>query len=110
MAVLDTDQEELTACQQAVQTATSGSPTLPLPPGAYVPQCDENGEYRPLQHHGSTGNSWCVTREGIEIPGTRTPPGQPFPNCSPFTGTFNSGFVGYEVDFCACRLVLFLIT
>lgn len=49
--------------------------------GGYVPQCDEHGEYKPLQSHGSTGHSWCVDRMGFEISGSRAPPGRPTPTC-----------------------------
>lgn len=65
-----------TQCQQAVEA-------LPQPPpiGAYVPQCDKQGRYIPLQFHGSTGYSWCVDAEGKEIPGTLTPPSNPPPKC-----------------------------
>ena len=56
------------------------------PPGAYVPQCDETGEYKPLQLHAGTGHSWCVRRDGTEIAGTRTPADKPQPDCQPFTG------------------------
>ncbi|XP_069568834.1 nidogen-2 isoform X2 [Brachyistius frenatus] len=48
-----------------------GRPSL----GAFVPQCDSDGRYRPLQCHGSTGHCWCVDRSGQERAGTRTPPG-----------------------------------
>jgi len=73
--------EELTSCEKAVRE--SGG--LAAPPGAYVPQCDDDGQYKPLQFHASTGHSWCVTTDGTEIPGTRTPPGKPPANCQPFT-------------------------
>lgn len=60
-------------------------------PGAYVPQCDEHGEYKPLQTHAGTGQSWCVDRHGTEIPGSRTPADKPAPSCLPFTpGTHHS--------------------
>ncbi|KAG7239350.1 hypothetical protein INR49_029338 [Caranx melampygus] len=49
----------------------SGRPSI----GAFIPQCDSDGRYRPLQCHGSTGHCWCVDRSGQERPGTRTPPG-----------------------------------
>ncbi|XP_066550833.1 nidogen-2 isoform X1 [Amia ocellicauda] len=49
--------------------------------GAYLPQCDEEGNYRPLQCHGSTGHCWCVDSRGQERVGTRTPPGTPPTNC-----------------------------
>ncbi|XP_077147377.1 saxiphilin-like [Ranitomeya variabilis] len=49
--------------------------------GAFVPDCDEKGYFSPLQFHGSTGYSWCVTKNGDEIKGTRTGPGQTPPTC-----------------------------
>ncbi|XP_077147356.1 saxiphilin-like isoform X3 [Ranitomeya variabilis] len=49
--------------------------------GTFVPDCDENGYFSPLQFHGSTGYSWCVTKNGDEIKGTRTGPGQTPPTC-----------------------------
>ncbi|XP_075950721.1 nidogen-2 [Anarhichas minor] len=49
--------------------------------GAYVPQCDANGQYRSLQCHGSTGHCWCVDVRGQERAGTRTPPGTPPKDC-----------------------------
>uniref|UniRef100_A0A8C4HXW9 Nidogen 2a (osteonidogen) n=1 Tax=Dicentrarchus labrax TaxID=13489 RepID=A0A8C4HXW9_DICLA len=52
-------------------TSPEGYPIV----GAYVPQCDANGQYIPLQCHGSTGHCWCVDSRGEERPGTRTPPG-----------------------------------
>ncbi|XP_076600052.1 nidogen-1 [Chaetodon auriga] len=51
-------------------------PRGPRPPvGQYIPACDENGAYEPMQCHGSTGQCWCVDRNGQEIPGTRSGPG-----------------------------------
>ncbi|CAH1274403.1 OLFM3 [Branchiostoma lanceolatum] len=52
-----------------------------LGPGAYVPQCREDGAYDPLQCHGSTGECWCVSEQGDEISGSRVSPGQLVPNC-----------------------------
>jgi len=74
--------QEQTVCQKAVQDVGGAA----APPGTYVPQCDDRGEFTPLQFHASTGHSWCVTREGNEIPGTRTPADKPPPTCQPFTG------------------------
>ena len=67
-----------TACQRAVRDAGGYGALL----GAYIPQCDEHGQYRPLQFHPSTGHSWCVDRDGTEILGTRTPPGRLPPMCA----------------------------
>ncbi|RMB98530.1 hypothetical protein DUI87_24744 [Hirundo rustica rustica] len=54
-----------------------------VPPlgGGHVPQCDEQGRYRPLQCHGSSGHCWCVDAAGQEIAGTRTAPGTTPPRC-----------------------------
>uniref|UniRef100_A0A7N8YPF2 Nidogen 2a (osteonidogen) n=1 Tax=Mastacembelus armatus TaxID=205130 RepID=A0A7N8YPF2_9TELE len=54
-----------------------GRPSL----GAFIPQCDSDGHYRPLQCHGSTGYCWCVDNRGQERPGTRTPPGTAPSDC-----------------------------
>ncbi|XP_040296562.1 HLA class II histocompatibility antigen gamma chain isoform X1 [Bufo bufo] len=40
-------------------------------PGAYVPQCDSNGDFTPMQCWHSTGYCWCVYRNGTEVEGTR---------------------------------------
>ncbi|XP_054619388.1 nidogen-2 [Dunckerocampus dactyliophorus] len=58
--------------RDSVQTSSpEGYPLV----GAFVPQCDANGQYTPQQCHGSSGHCWCVDRQGQERPGTRTPPG-----------------------------------
>ncbi|XP_049919101.1 nidogen-2 isoform X11 [Epinephelus moara] len=65
--------------RDSVQTTSpEGYPLL----GAYVPQCDSNGQYIPLQCHGSTGHCWCVDNNGQERAGSRTPPGTTPTDCS----------------------------
>ncbi|XP_035531448.1 galactose-specific lectin nattectin-like [Morone saxatilis] len=50
--------------------------------GAFVPQCDANGNFLPQQCWASTGECWCVdVITGKEIPHTRTPPGTVPVNC-----------------------------
>ncbi|XP_076878383.1 thyroglobulin-like isoform X2 [Brachyhypopomus gauderio] len=49
----------------------------------FIPQCDADGNYKPLQCSGATGHCWCVNSRGQEIPGTNTPPGHHPPNCDP---------------------------
>uniref|UniRef100_A0A8C9VUN5 Nidogen 2 n=1 Tax=Scleropages formosus TaxID=113540 RepID=A0A8C9VUN5_SCLFO len=68
-----------TRCEQHRDSLQGGlGPRGPRPAiGAFVPQCDEEGQYRPLQCHGSTGYCWCVDSGGQEREGTRTPPGPP---------------------------------
>uniref|UniRef100_A0A8C2Q0U7 H-2 class II histocompatibility antigen gamma chain-like n=1 Tax=Cyprinus carpio TaxID=7962 RepID=A0A8C2Q0U7_CYPCA len=41
-----------------------------MKPGFYKPQCDEQGNYLPMQCWHSTGYCWCVDKNGNEIPGT----------------------------------------
>uniref|UniRef100_A0A3P8W1W5 Thyroglobulin type-1 domain-containing protein n=1 Tax=Cynoglossus semilaevis TaxID=244447 RepID=A0A3P8W1W5_CYNSE len=71
----------LTHCEHhrgRVQTSSpEGHPVV----GVYVPQCDDHGQYIPLQCHGSTGHCWCVDNTGQERPGTRTAPGTPSVDC-----------------------------
>ncbi|XP_030620547.1 CD74 molecule, major histocompatibility complex, class II invariant chain a [Chanos chanos] len=42
-----------------------------IQPGVYRPQCDEQGNYLPMQCWHSTGYCWCVDKDGHEIGGTR---------------------------------------
>ena len=66
-----------TQCEHHRDSAQDGFSLV----GALIPECDEEGRYRPLQCHGSTGHCWCVSDQGQERAGTRTPPGSPRPNC-----------------------------
>jgi hypothetical protein len=38
--------------------------------GMFTPQCDDNGNYKHVQCHGSTGYCFCVDHLGKKIPGT----------------------------------------
>ncbi|KAM9847427.1 nidogen-1 [Aulostomus maculatus] len=68
-----------TRCQShrdSLLAVTEFGPRGPRPSvGQYIPTCDDNGAYEPMQCHGSTGHCWCVDRNGQEIPGTRSGPG-----------------------------------
>uniref|UniRef100_A0A3B1IWF4 Thyroglobulin type-1 domain-containing protein n=1 Tax=Astyanax mexicanus TaxID=7994 RepID=A0A3B1IWF4_ASTMX len=68
-----------TQCEQHRDSLQRGDGSPPV--GAHVPQCDDQGQYRPQQCHGSTGHCWCVDSRGQERQGTRTPPGSPRFNC-----------------------------
>ncbi|MFF4778920.1 thyroglobulin type-1 repeat-containing protein [Microtetraspora fusca] len=51
-------------------------------PGTYTPQCTGKGYYEVIQHHGSTGYSWCVNPvTGAKIEGTEVAPGRGRPSC-----------------------------
>uniref|UniRef100_A0A8C2E4W7 Nidogen 2a (osteonidogen) n=1 Tax=Cyprinus carpio TaxID=7962 RepID=A0A8C2E4W7_CYPCA len=88
-----------TQCEQHRDSLQSGNGGVPLV-GALIPQCDEEGQYRPQQCHGSTGHCWCVDSRGQERAGTRTPPGAPRINCDePGTTAAHIVFpVSYQVS------------
>nr|XP_015838869.1 PREDICTED: testican-2 isoform X1 [Tribolium castaneum] len=46
--------------------------------GVYVPDCDNQGYYRPTQCHSAIGMCWCVDKHGVEFANTRT---HAKPNC-----------------------------
>ncbi|NXI32223.1 NID2 protein, partial [Sterrhoptilus dennistouni] len=73
--------QQLTPCEHA-RMYPREVPPGPSPVGdGHVPQCDEQGQYRPLQCHSSSGHCWCVDAAGQEIAGTRTAPGTTPPRC-----------------------------
>ncbi|NXL25057.1 NID2 protein, partial [Setophaga kirtlandii] len=73
--------QQLTPCEHA-RMYPREVPPGPSPVGdGHVPQCDEQGRYRPLQCHSSSGHCWCVDTAGQEIAGTRTAPGTTPPRC-----------------------------
>ena len=76
-----------TPCLDAVANATGLL-------GEFIPQCEEDGSYSPLQCWGSTGYCWCVDGNGVEIPGTALGPGQGTPNCSESGDSLSVLFVG----------------
>ncbi|XP_062904848.1 nidogen-2 isoform X5 [Mobula hypostoma] len=78
---LETNERPKTACQlQQERLRAILSLRRPIS-GLHIPQCDEEGNFSPLQCHGSTGYCWCVYENGQEVPGTMTPPGTSQPHC-----------------------------
>ncbi|XP_068710293.1 uncharacterized protein [Montipora foliosa] len=68
----------LTACQKSQQRAKELSASGP-DPWIFVPRCEEDGSYYQVQCYASTGQCWCVDKNGNELSGTRAR-GQP--DCS----------------------------
>ena len=82
----------LTPCLDAVANATGSI-------GEYIPQCEEDGSYSPLQCWGSTGYCWCVDEDGNEIPGTSLGPGEGMPNCNEQQDSLSVLFIGNSYTF-----------
>jgi hypothetical protein len=53
--------------------------------GVYIPDCDDEGYYRPTQCHTSVGMCWCVDKHGVEMANSRT---RGKPNCGKFCGQY----------------------
>lgn len=45
--------------------------------GSFVPQCDDDGFYSKVQCHSSTGECWCVDRNGQRLSSTAATTGSP---------------------------------
>ena len=67
-----------TPCLDAVANATGLM-------GEFIPQCEDDGSYSPMQCWWSTGYCWCVDENGIEIEDTSTPSWQGLPDCEEFS-------------------------
>ncbi|VEN52425.1 unnamed protein product [Callosobruchus maculatus] len=57
-----------------------------LPGGVYVPDCDGQGYYKPVQCHSAIGMCWCVDKHGVEFANSRT---HAKPNCDPLLSKDN---------------------
>ncbi|XP_069773131.1 nidogen-2 isoform X2 [Narcine bancroftii] len=77
---VSTNEHPKTVCEEQKERLQTASLRGPLV-GIHVPQCDEEGNFRPMQCHSSTGYCWCVFENGREVPGTRTAPGTSQPRC-----------------------------
>lgn len=50
--------------------------------GTFIPRCSAEGHFAPVQCHGSTGECWCVDKQGKELLGSRKR--AEVPNCTNF--------------------------
>lgn len=57
----------ITVCQSRKDECLDNAP-----PGHFVPRCKADGSYEERQCLQSTGECWCVDRNGNELPGTRS--------------------------------------
>ena len=58
--------DSMSACHKEVASAANGPKLI----GAFVPKCEDDGSYKKIQCHGSTGYCWCVNDEGVKQAGT----------------------------------------
>uniref|UniRef100_A0A8C4NB86 Nidogen 2 n=1 Tax=Eptatretus burgeri TaxID=7764 RepID=A0A8C4NB86_EPTBU len=75
---------EKSKCEQwrdSMLAASSQHGSRPSP-SFYLPQCETDGTFSPVQCHSDAGYCWCVNEDGSEIPGTRSPHGTE-PPCLP---------------------------
>ncbi|CAH1967410.1 unnamed protein product [Acanthoscelides obtectus] len=54
--------------------------------GVYIPDCDNQGYYKPVQCHSAIGMCWCVDKHGVEFANTRS---HAKPNCDPLLSKEN---------------------
>ncbi|XP_056108575.1 CD74 molecule, major histocompatibility complex, class II invariant chain a [Rhinichthys klamathensis goyatoka] len=71
--LVNTDEEMKATPQSAVEVESKCELDSEgqVRPGYFKPQCDEQGNYKPMQCWHSTGYCWCVDTDGKEISGTR---------------------------------------
>lgn len=61
------------------------SSNIPTAYQIFVPECSEDGKYKPIQHHEGTGYSWCVDVDtGDVLNGTKV--ANETPKCPEKTG------------------------
>tara|TARA_B100000902_G_scaffold393861_1_gene448965 strand:+ start:2602 stop:3183 length:582 start_codon:yes stop_codon:yes gene_type:complete len=80
-----------TPCLDAVANATGAI-------GEFIPQCEDDGSYSPIQCWSSTGYCWCVDEDGVEIPGTSLGPGEGNPDCGIILGCIDDTACNYNID------------
>lgn len=66
--------------------------------GTYKPQCDEQGNYKPIQCWHGTGYCWCVDKSGTAIEGTSV---RGYPDCQKGKKTLSKGLL---IQRCICNL------
>ncbi|XP_032223067.1 papilin isoform X2 [Nematostella vectensis] len=65
-------------CQEKLQAVLANGTLI----GAYIPKCEKNGYYEPVQCWGSVGSCWCVTPDGKHLDATP-------PICQPSQSLFS---------------------
>ncbi|XP_059506644.1 testican-1 isoform X2 [Stegostoma tigrinum] len=58
--------------------------------GTFIPRCSEDGYYKPIQCHSSSGQCWCADKYGNELAGSRRE-GTPICEDQENSGDFGSG-------------------
>ena len=92
-----------TACERAVHRTLNQWAPGPTPQDAYIPMCDQRGQFSPLQFDAGVDNFWCVDLNGREIPGSRTRSGQSPPNCQEFLSVYTFMYMYVSMLFCPSK-------
>jgi hypothetical protein len=74
----DNNEWELNEASVAAKTSWNRTSNWYIILGVYIPDCDDEGYYRPTQCHTSVGMCWCVDKHGVEMANSRT---RGKPNC-----------------------------
>lgn len=72
-----------------------------LPQDAFIPKCDENGAFNPVQCNGFINECWCVDAHGRYIEGTVSKEGEPQCPKSEFA-CFTSRYRGCVIIILCC--------
>ena len=71
-------------CQVHRDSENARLAEIPFPMlGYFVPECDEDGNFKSKQYHGSSGHSFCLDLDGNKIDGSDAWPGQEL-DCSQY--------------------------
>ena len=68
-AIASNTNNQMSACQLQQQNAEESISNKQVL-GAFVPQCQPGGAYKPVQCHALTGFCWCVDGNGSRVQGT----------------------------------------
>ncbi|VDP37704.1 unnamed protein product [Soboliphyme baturini] len=75
--------------RDAAKSADRSSKSKIFIDAAFVPQCNKDGSFKPIQCDNFARVCWCVDKDGLEIHGSRSV-GEAKPNCSASSSVYTS--------------------
>ena len=85
----------MSACHKEVASAANGPKLI----GAFVPKYEDDGSYKKIQCHGSTGYCWCVNDKGVKQAGTEKRSWEGKPECETKSGLVFNRFENEELHY-----------